>query len=1126
MLTIVTGSAGSGKTTVLLERMGKLAEQGRRSILLVPESGSHQYERRLLEICGNPAGQYAAVSTFSKLTEDLLEEAGRAPRTLDAGGRVLTMYRALEECASSLTDYRGAKRPQLVGRLLETAQEMKTCGILPEQLLRAAADESGKLRDLAVIYTAYCGLCGAGELDPADRLDIACDCVEQSLLVRDTAFFLDDFDGFTGNKYPMLEALLRRGAGMTAALLLGEDRQLYQEQYRTLEKLRRLADRAGQPLIEQVCPPRETGASGPRMLSQKLYQYGALPAPGAGVSLYTAGDPAEECELAAAKARQLALSGVRLREMTVVCGDLEEYGNLLENAFARYGIPLFRSEKQDVLQTPALVAALGALSALEDGLRPEALFDWLRCGLCGLGREELDPLENYALLWNIRGGQWLRPFTKATTGYRTAAADEGERLAGLEQTRMRVAALLEPLSEELKACATGDGFAGALAGHLGRMGLRDALEEKMTRLRRSGEERLANEYGQLYRILTEGLAQFGAAMAGRPMERREFLQLLRLLLGQYEVSSIPPSLDSVLAVTFQRMSPWGIRHLFLVGGREGLLPPGNPAAGLLTESERIRLEQLGVELTQSQEGRAFQQQSCLCRVLAAPAESLTMTRPLRGGDGEECRASHVWSRAEMLLAQREQPAEALLRRLRLTAETPAFELACTGAEAPAGAAAEALEHFRRQGKADFFSRLRAYAQAPRGPIRDPRVREALYGKVLRMTASRLERVSTCHFSYFMEYGLKARPREQAQFGAPEVGTFVHDVLEHAIRDLCADPQRMPEAVVAGHVNRYLREQLAGREDSARFRGIYDRLGKNLLEIVKNVWAEIRASQFRPVCFELDFSGKGDLPPLELRQGEITLRLGGKIDRVDGFLQGDTLFLKVVDYKTGTKEFRLSDVLYGLNLQMFLYLLMLEHSDPAQLVKALRLPEEPGAPEQLSCVPAAALYIPTKAPVTASEWDEAPEAVQKKLDDQLRRIGILRSDQALLEALEHTEGAFRFLPVQLKKDGTFDARSCVADAEEMGRLLRRTQEELEKIALCLAAGDVEATPYRKGREFSACEWCDFKTACHFDATMKKDHFRVCRSLGNREVLTQLAEEDPACPAESLSDTPVKGEDADA
>ena len=166
--------------------------------------------------------------------------------------------------------------------------------------------------------------------------------------------------------------------------------------------------------------------------------------------------------------------------------------------------------------------------------------------------------------------------------------------------------------------------------------------------------------------------------------------------------------------------------------------------------------------------------------------------------------------------------------------------------------------------------------------------------------------------------MKLKPRREARFGAPEIGTFLHYVVENSIPDLCKDETVKPEALAAKYVNEYLEHHLPKGQVEARWKALFRQAGHMACRVVKNVWEEIQSGDFRPVCFELEFGKGGHLPPLTLREGSVTLTVGGKIDRVDGYVRGDTLYLKVVDYKTGTKQFHLSDLLYGLNLQMFLF----------------------------------------------------------------------------------------------------------------------------------------------------------------------------------------------------------------
>ena len=1101
MLTILTGGPGCGKTTRLLEQMHTLAQAGEKSLLLVPESGSHQAERRLLQTCGNRGGALATVTTFSKFTEDVLKETGCSVSTLDPGGRVLTMHRALTQVQSTLGYFRRAPRPQLVEKLVELSAELMACGITPAQLLEQEG-LSPKIRDIGLIYASYDALCKAGDLDPAERVDLAAERVETSGLLTGVHLFVDGFEGFTRQKYGLLEQMLRQSKTVTVALQLGADRTLYTEQRQTLERLRRMAESRGIPVeitpCEAVCRKRPQALEG---LAEELFDFRAKPTESSGgLALYTLADPKAECELAAALLRQKALSGVRCREMAVVCGDLESYGPALQAAFEQYDIPLFLSEKTDLLQSPALQAALGGLRALENGLEFADVTDWLRCGVGGLSRDTQDRLENYCYQWNIRGSKWQKPFTMPTCGYDRPGEDEGEKLAALEHIRQQVWGLLQPLKDALAKAKTGGDYARVMGEHLEHIGLEALLEERCKALRQSDRGRESAETAQVWNILLGALEQFAAVMADIPMDAREFRKLLELTLRQYELSSIPPTLDAVQAVSFERLSSMPVRHMVIIGGREGLFPPEKASVSLLSEPERVALETAGIELTQSALERVWQQQCALCRAIAAPSDSLTVTVPRRLSDGSPASPGFAFARLAVLRSVEAQPGEPLLEALRLTAPKPLFRTACAAAGGDrTGPARAALQTVCTDPAArDHFENLRRYAQGPRGPITDPELVKQLYGGRIRLTATRMDRVSACRMSHFLQYGLKLQPRREARFGAPEIGTFLHYVVENTIPELCANPDSKPEAVAAKHVNDYLEKYLPKGQQEARWQALFRQAGRMACRVVKNVWEEILAGDFRPVCFELDFSKNGHLPPLELQEGSITLTVGGKIDRVDGYVRGDTLYLKVVDYKTGTKQFHLSDLLYGLNLQMFLYLMMLQQADLHRVLSVT-------GQTALRLEPAGALYIPAKDPFVSAQPGQTEADVQKALDKELRRIGLVLEDGDLLEAMEGG-GTFRFLPVERKKDGGFTAASCVATAAQMGRLLRKTEDSLRQIARQIAGGDIEATPYRTGRDDTPCRFCDFKEACHFDPTLHKDNLRFLPVESPARVHEILKEEE--------------------
>ena len=116
--------------------------------------------------------------------------------------------------------------------------------------------------------------------------------------------------------------------------------------------------------------------------------------------------------------------------------------------FRQYGIPVFRSVMEDVLQKPVLALVTSALAAVAEDYPYEEMFRYLKTDLTGISREEQDLLENYVLTWNIRGGTWMRakPWDMHPEGYGLPFKEEDTKLVErLDELRRRVIAPLEEL---------------------------------------------------------------------------------------------------------------------------------------------------------------------------------------------------------------------------------------------------------------------------------------------------------------------------------------------------------------------------------------------------------------------------------------------------------------------------------------------------------------------------------------------------------------------------------------------------------------------------------------------------------------------------------------------------------
>ncbi|MCR1910543.1 PD-(D/E)XK nuclease family protein [Flavonifractor plautii] len=367
-----------------------------------------------------------------------------------------------------------------------------------------------------------------------------------------------------------------------------------------------------------------------------------------------------------------------------------------------------------------------------------------------------------------------------------------------------------------------------------------------------------------------------------------------------------------------------------------------------------------------------------------------------------------------------------------------------------------------------------------------------------MSASRMDKYKSCHFSYFMQYGLKAEPRRAAGFQAPEYGTFVHYVLEHVLR-ACRErggvkevPEEELRTLAQAAVERYVSQELGGMEhETARFRYLFRRLLKSVYAVVDNVAEELRSSQFQPISFELGFGAGKDLPPVELSVDGMTVSISGFVDRVDGWEHDGRLYLRVVDYKTGRKTFDLTDIWNGMGLQMLLYLFTLEREGNTLYNREI--------------IPSGVLYLPARDAVVAGSRAMSEAERRRKVDAELRRRGIVLDEPEVLAAMEEPgEAGIRFLPVKVNKAGAITGEALVS-AERLGKLARHTGRILEEIGRELAAGNIAADPFWRGPDHNACQWCEYAAACHFEEGRGGDRRRFLPAVRGEEFWQAVAKE---------------------
>lgn len=1076
MLTLILGRGDTDREESLFRALTRPEEGGKR-YLIVPEQASHRFERRLCAEGGDTISTRAEVLSFTRLAGRVFATVGGAAEpTLDAGGRVLLLSAALKELSHSLTVYAKPSRdPGFLGRMLATIDELKSCSVTPEQLSQAGGG-SEKLGDLALIYGAYDALTARIAADPRDRLTRLARVLGESGWAAGKEFYLTGFTDFTPQERQVLSALMEDGEKVTVSLLcdrVEEGDPLFDTARRTAHQLLALARRAGKEQEVLISTKRRFRNPELAHLEGQLFADRPTPWPEVPerVQLFRASDPRSEVEWAAAQLRRLARTeGIRFREMAVSARNFEPYQALIETIFPQYGLPVFTSAMSDILEKPVLAVVSAALDVIENGWEREDVLRYLKTGLTGLTADEVDRLENYAEVWDIRGSKWTRqaPWSWRVDGQFGAGDPRDPALLELDGLRRRLCAPL--VAFQKSEARTGRDWAAALVALLEELDLPVRLSERSQALLEGGQSQKAEEYRQLWDILCAALDQCAVILEQTPMEREEFGRVLKLVLSQYDVGAIPVSLDRVTAGELPRLSGSEHRVLCLLGADDGQIPQVAPSAGLLTDEDRETLALQGLELAPQVVDKLGREWTILYEGCVGAAERLLVFYPGQGNDGGEKRPSVLVSRLEKafpkLVCHQEEEDE-----FRLSAPLPALH---SGREEVWPRLAGIPEH------AQAVERMRNAGKQERGSL-SPSAVEALYGKKIPMSASRLDKYKSCHFSYFMQYGLGAKARKKAGFAAPEYGTFVHYILEHLLRKqgqkATAEERR---TLVEELVEQYVAEELGGLEDrSQRFVYLFRRLKKTVLAVVENVCEELNSSEFEPVAFELGFGTGKELPPVTFTRDGVTVSLTGFVDRVDGWEQDGRLYLRVVDYKTGRKSFDWSDVLHGMGLQMLVYLSTLEREGKSVFGREI--------------TPAGVLYLPARDAVVSAEADISDKELLSMLSKELKRQGVVLDEAAVLDAMERPEEDYRYLPLKVSaKTGAITGEALVS-AEKLGRLERHVERVLTDLTGEMARGVITADPFWRGPQKNACLYCDYAAACQFREGVGGDRLRKMKTM---------------------------------
>lgn len=1135
-LQLILGSSGSGKSYDLYNEIieKSLENKDLNYIAIVPEQFTMQTQKDIVFMHPNKGVMNIDIVSFQRLAYRIFDEIGiyQVP-ILDDTGKTLILRKVVEDRKKDLGIYKSkVKLPGFIGELKSMVSELYQYGIHEEEIKKILSISEkrpilhAKLKDIALIQKGFKDYIKDKYITAEEILEVLCRVVVESEIIKNSVIFLDGFTGFTPIQYKLLGLLMQHSKmvivtasidGRENPYKLKGEQELFHLSKTTIQQLTIIAKEYGVEkkkdiIINNEIPWRFKDATPLAELERNLFRYpnSQYVKEQDNIQIHVTRNPKEEAEYTAREILRLVREkGYRFKDIAVITGDMEGYIDVLKQSFGENNIPFFMDHKTNIMGNPFIEFIRGALNVIDEDFSYESVFRYLRSGMTKIEREEIDYLENYCISLGIRGNKrwqskWVRSHIKGE------AADL-DRINGLREAVVTpLLALREGLKDKTKNIRERMTELHSFARSFDIQGQLVSYEEYFTEM---GQLELAKEYKQTYRLVMELFDKVVSLLGEEIIPSKELALILDSGFEEIKVGIIPPSVDQVLIGDITRTRLKDVKSLFFIGVNDGIIPKSSSGNGLLSQLERNHLSDREVVLAPTLKQNAFIQKFYLYLNMTKPSNHLFISYSKMTGEGSMLRPSYLISTIRKIFPKigiiDEEDNENRNSLSYITTPESVLSywvqgLSSYGEKTMTEEWKELLSWYLNQedwkGKIDELIKAAFYSNKESGIGK--LAASALYGPSPLNSVTRLEKYAACGFAHFMAYGLGLEERQEYKIASIDLGNIFHNSIERFSKKLVEsgldwrnleekDRKVLVKESVSEVTTDYGNMVLQSSARNAYFINRLERITD------RTVWAlseHIKRGSFQPINYEIAFSETDDLDALTipLIDGQ-TMKLKGRIDRMDLYEDEDHVYVKIIDYKSGGTTFDLSSVYYGLQLQLVVYmeaaLETVRKSNPEKIV-----------------IPAGIFYYNIKDPVINKEDVSNEEDIKSQILTGLKMNGLVNSDKEVISLIDGTiDKKSDVIPISFNKYGELTKNSSAISNVRMNVLTSYVKNKIKTMGEEILEGSTIINPYEKGN-YTACDYCPYKVVCRFDEKCPGYRYRRLKNLESDKVWERIEGEE--------------------
>ena len=1114
-LRIIYGRPGSGKSQFCFSEIAKLIDKKGSIFIITPEQFSFTAERKLMEAVNKNAVINAEVITLTRMAYRVLNDiGGEIKQSLSKCGKAMLVYSILNKYKKEL-EFLG-KSDENIDLVIRTITEFKKHGITINNLkdeMEKTQDAylKTKLSDMILLYENFENKIVDNYIDDTDLLTMLAKHLDEVEFIKNSIIYIDEFAGFTHQEYEIIKGLIKHAKQVNITICvdnlnpaINPDTDIYYSNKITLYKLIDLVNGNNFKLEEPVFLKDQYRFKTKELkhLANNIYEIQSTKYEEnvENIRLFLAKNPYSEIENIAKEIKKLVRDKkIRYKDISIITKNIDTYASLVRAIFKQYEIPVFIDEKRDLNQNIIIQYVLSILEILVKNFSSESVFSYVKLGFCEIDEDEIFKLENYCNKWGIKQNKWKKDFN-------IEAEDKSKKqeVERLNELRKQIIMPLIELKESIKKEKTAINITKSLYEFIQNQKIEEKVISRISKLEEEKNIDLANEYKSSYQVLIEILDEIVLIFNEEKISLDNYSKILKIGLKNSGLGKIPGTQDQVTFGDVNRSRSHKVKNIFIIGLNDGSFPSINKDEGFFNDLDREELKQDGIELAKGTLEQLYEDNFNIYKAFTTAENQLYLSYVSTDSESKSLRPSMLINKIKKMFPKLIEKSDVINKEYDLFNKEVTYEELIENIDKIRNGESidkiwyEIYNYYKSQNewKEKLFEDLEGlkYSNLP-NQIKKANI-DKLYGNKLNTSVSQLERYRSCPFSYYLQYGLKLKEKEELKIQSFNTGSFMHETIDEFfeyVREEQILLTQIEEDQIKEIVSQIIDKNLNLSKNyiftaTAKYKVLVKRLKRIVSKALKYIIETLIYSDFDIEGTEIEFNKKGKYPPivLELDNGK-KVEITGKIDRIDTADSDDGKYLRIIDYKSSSKNIDLNEVYAGLQIQLLTY------------TDAICKAED--------IMPAGVFYFSLLEQMIKADKKVSDEEIEDMIRKNFRMKGLILADVKIIKMNDNTlkTGSSKMVPAAITQSGTVNEKWTNGVNKEQFKILQDyIDKTIKDISKEILSGKIDLKPYNKKGK-TPCEYCSYKSICGFNTKQNGNQYNYIDKKSKDDLIKMMKQE---------------------